>query len=67
MQTDSTSTAVQNNFLNDLNLDTFLSEEYLALSIKIAIILALGLPLLFILRGWARSFFSKKYATHYWS
>ncbi|HCD51265.1 MAG TPA: mechanosensitive ion channel family protein [Balneolaceae bacterium] len=65
MQTDSTSTAVQNNFLNDLNLDTFLSEEYLALSIKIAIILALGLPLLFILRGWARSFFSKKYATHY--
>ncbi|MDZ7682361.1 MAG: mechanosensitive ion channel family protein [Fodinibius sp.] len=32
---------------------------------KLAVIIAVALPLLFLLRGWARRFFTKKYAPHY--
>lgn len=58
--TDSTSTAFSN-----LSLDTFLSEDFLTISLRIAIIVVIALPSLFLLRGWARRFFSKRYATHY--
>lgn len=33
--------------------------------IRVILIIVITLPLLFVLRGWARSFFSKKYAPHY--
>lgn len=39
--------------------------ERVATIVKVGIILLIGLPLLFLLRRWARSFFTKKYAPHY--
>ncbi len=51
--------------VSDLGLENFVSEEFWMLAIRVAIILALGFPILFMLRGWARSFFTKRYATHY--
>lgn len=47
------------------NIYNYISEETLQLIIKIALIIIITLPILFILRGWARRFFSKKYAPHY--
>lgn len=57
--TDSTSS------LMDLPIIAFFSEEFITMAIRIIIIIFVGMPLIFILRGWARSFFTKKYATHY--
>ncbi|SMO84496.1 mechanosensitive ion channel family protein [Gracilimonas mengyeensis] len=51
--------------LLDLPAEAFFSEAFLAMSLRIAIIIAVGIPVVFMLRGWARSFFTKKYATHY--
>ena len=65
MQADSTSTADKINLFTDFNLDTLMSEEFLTTSIRIAVIIAIGFPLILTLRGWARAFFRKKYATHY--
>lgn len=46
-------------------MENYFSEEFLQLAVKIALIMAISLPVLFLLRGWARSFFTKKYAPHY--
>lgn len=46
-------------------MEAYISEEFLELSIKIALILIISLPVLLLLRRWARSFFTKKYASHY--
>lgn len=46
-------------------METYFSEEFLQLAFKIALILIISIPVLLILRRWARSFFTKKYAPHY--
>ncbi|SMO76825.1 mechanosensitive ion channel family protein [Fodinibius sediminis] len=48
-----------------LNLDTLTSEETLEMMLKVALVLAIAVPLLWILRGWARRFFTRKYSSHY--
>lgn len=47
------------------NIYNYISEETLKLFIKVVLITVIMVPILFILRGWARRFFSKKYAPHY--
>lgn len=46
-------------------MDAYFTEEFLQTALKIALILIVGLPILLLLRRWARSFFTKKYAPHY--
>lgn len=46
-------------------MEAYFSEEFLEISFKIALILAVGLPVLLLFRRWARTFFTKKYAPHY--
>lgn len=46
-------------------MEAYFSEEFFKLSFKIILILVIGLPVLLLLRRWARSFFTKKYAPHY--
>lgn len=66
MQQDTTSAiADTTSALSNMNLEAFISEEFLATLLQLAIIFVAGLPLIFILRRWARSFFTKKYASHY--
>jgi small-conductance mechanosensitive channel len=66
MNSDSTAVADSTTtFLSRLSEEAFFSEEFLTLSFKVAVILAIGFPVILILRGWVRSFISKKYATHY--
>lgn len=65
MQADSTSTSGNPSLFADFNLETIMSEAFLTTSIRIAIIVAVGWPLIMMLRSWARAFFRKKYATHY--
>ena len=67
MQIDSTSTTTSGStsLLGDFTPELLLSPGFLATALKIAIIIAIGFPLLMLFRGWARGFFSKRYATHY--
>lgn len=51
--------------VSNFQIDNFISEEFFVLAIRVAIILAAGFPILFLLRGWARRFFTKRYASHY--
>lgn len=51
--------------VTDLNLEALMSEEFLTMLLHLVVIIAVGFPVIFILRSWARSFFTKKYATHY--
>lgn len=44
---------------------TYVSEETLQLIVKVVLIIVITLPVLFGIRGWARRFFTKKYAPHY--
>lgn len=46
-------------------MEAYFSEEFFKLLFKIALILVISLPVLLLLRRWARSFFTKKYAPHY--
>ncbi len=46
-------------------MEAYFTEEFFQNALKIALILVISLPIIFIFRGWARSFFSKKYAPHY--
>lgn len=67
MEQDSTATTAltDSTVFTDFSAETLFSEEFLALSFRIAVIIALGLPVILILRGWVKRFFTKKYATHY--
>lgn len=47
------------------DMTDYVSQEAFQLMVKVLLIIIITLPLLFVLRGWARSFFSKKYAPHY--
>lgn len=51
--------------IQNISVEAFFSEEVIALIFRIAVIIAVGFPVILMLRGWARSFFTKKYATHY--
>jgi len=46
-------------------MEAYFSEEFLQLSFKIILILVISIPVLLLLRRWARNFFTKKYAPHY--
>lgn len=46
-------------------MDAYFTEDFLELSLKIAFILVISIPVLLLMRQWARSFFTKKYAPHY--
>jgi small-conductance mechanosensitive channel len=48
-----------------LNIYNYITEEQFQLIIKLALLIGITLPILFILRGWAKRFFTKKYASHY--
>ncbi|WP_138430513.1 mechanosensitive ion channel family protein [Fodinibius saliphilus] len=55
-----------NNFQDSVfNIYHYISEESLQLIFKVALIIVITLPFLYILRGWAKRFFTKKYAPHY--
>ena len=56
--TDSTS-------VSNFPIENLITDEFWTLALRIGIILAVGFPILFMLRGWARSFFTKRYASHY--
>lgn len=47
------------------NIYNYISEEQFQLILKVVLLIAIMVPVLFILRGWARRFFTKKYAPHY--
>ena len=47
------------------DISTYFSKETVQLLLRIAIFLAISLPLLFVLRRWARQYATKKYSTHY--
>lgn len=51
--------------VSDFGIKDIVSDEYITLALRIAMIIAVGLPVLLMLRGWARSFFTKRYASHY--
>lgn len=46
-------------------MEAYFTEEFWEISLKIALILVISIPILLLLRRWARSFFTKKYAPHY--
>jgi len=47
------------------NIYSYLSEETVRQIIRVLLIVVISIPLLLLLRGWARRFFTKKYAPHY--
>ncbi|WP_440999542.1 mechanosensitive ion channel family protein [Fodinibius sp. SL11] len=47
------------------NIYNYLSEETLHQVIRVLLIIVISIPVLLLLRGWARRFFTKKYAPHY--
>lgn len=47
------------------NIYNYLPEETVYQILRILLIIAIIVPVLFLLRSWARSFFTKKYAPHY--
>src|SRR6056297_2525900 len=47
------------------NIYNYISEEQFQLILKLALLIGISLPILFVLRGWAKRFFTKKYASHY--
>lgn len=51
--------------LPNLPFENFFSPQNIETMFQVAIILVVGLPIIFLLRNWARRFFTKKYATHY--
>lgn len=44
---------------------SYISEEIVFQMLRVLLIIVISLPVLILLRSWARSFFSKKYAPHY--
>lgn len=47
------------------DLEQYISEEMLQTIFSIAVVIVVCLPILFIVRGWAKRFFTKKYTPHY--
>lgn len=46
-------------------MEAYFTEEFFQNLLTIALVLGISLPILLLLRGWAKSFFTKKYAPHY--
>ncbi len=61
----SDSTPADSTAISNLDLESFLTEDFLSLLIRLALILFIGFPLILMLRRWAQTFFTKRYATHY--
>lgn len=51
--------------VSNFAIENLITDEFWTLALRVAMILAIGFPVLFMLRGWARSFFTKRYASHY--
>ncbi len=51
--------------LFDFSWNEIMTPERLTVLIRVGVMLLIGLPLLYLLRRWARNFFTKKYAPHY--
>lgn len=47
------------------NVYKYLSEETVHQIIRVLLIIVISIPVLLLFRGWARRFFTKKYASHY--
>ncbi|WP_445666445.1 mechanosensitive ion channel family protein [Fodinibius sp. AD559] len=47
------------------NIYNYLSEEIVRQMVRVLLIFIISIPVLLIFRGWARRFFTKKYAPHY--
>jgi small-conductance mechanosensitive channel len=47
------------------NIYNYLPEETVHQIIRVLLIIVISIPVLLLLRGWARRFFTKKYAPHY--
>lgn len=47
------------------NIYNYLSDEVVRQIIRVLLIIVISIPVLLLLRGWARRFFTKKYAPHY--
>lgn len=47
------------------NIYNYISEETVFQAVRVLLIIAISFPVLLLLRNWARSFFTKKYASHY--
>lgn len=47
------------------NIYNYLSEETIFQVIRVSLIIVISIPVLLLLRRWARSFFTRKYAPHY--
>ncbi len=47
------------------NIYSYLPEETVHQVIRVLLIIGISIPVLLLLRGWARRFFTKKYASHY--
>jgi small-conductance mechanosensitive channel len=47
------------------NIYNYLAEETVHQIIKVLLIIVISIPVLLLLRGWARRFFTEKYAPHY--
>lgn len=54
-------------FLQDyfFNIADYISTEAFQMIVRVVLIVGIALPLLFILKGWAKRFFTQKYASHY--
>ncbi|MGM0545949.1 MAG: mechanosensitive ion channel family protein [Bacteroidota bacterium] len=48
-----------------LNIYNYLSEDTVHQIIRVLLIIVITIPVLLLIRGWARRFFTKKYAPHY--
>lgn len=48
-----------------MNLYNYISEDIVFQIIQVILIIGISIPVLLLLRSWARSFFTKKYAPHY--
>ncbi|MEL7832433.1 mechanosensitive ion channel family protein [Fodinibius sp. Rm-B-1B1-1] len=47
------------------NIYNYLPEETVHQLVRVVLIIVISIPILLLLRGWARRFFTKKYAPHY--
>lgn len=47
------------------NIYDYVSEEVVLQTIRVVLIVVIAIPIILLLRNWARSFFTKKYSTHY--
>lgn len=52
-------------YFQGFDIEAYFSKGFVQTSFQIVLILIISIPVLLLLRRWARSFFSKRYAPHY--